>query len=175
MSSSKIQNDFINCYNEIHTFHTNLLDKKKIALHEPSDEVSDSYREKAERSLEAAKLLQENKFFEESISLSYYAMYREITAVLRKTGIKCENHSATIIIAKELFNIDDREISSAKEERVNKQYYTDENVTMHDANELIDEAERFIARVDLFIEHMNNENKKEYRKEFEKKYSFNKQ
>ena len=85
-------------------------------------------------------------------------------------GIKCENHAATIILLKELFGIDNKSISSAKTERIDKQYYTDFVVRNNDVTELISIAESFIGGVDLFVDKITEEEKKHYLKEFKKAY-----
>ena len=104
-------------------FLAKLFDEGKLQLVNPSEEIKDSYIKKSESNLISAKILLENNKLEESVSLVYYSMYHMLTALLFKVGIKCENHSASIILLKELFSIDNSGIFFAKKERVDKQYY----------------------------------------------------
>jgi uncharacterized protein (UPF0332 family) len=91
-----------------------------------------------------------------------------LTALLFKIGIKCENHSASIILLKDLFGIDNKDIFSAKKERIDKQYYTDFKITKQDIVESIESAERFNKGLIDFISKLNNQDIKEYREKLMK-------
>jgi len=143
-----------------------LFDEGKLQLVNPSEEIKDSYIKKSESNLISAKILLENNKLEESVSLVYYSMYHILTALLFKVGIKCENHSASIILLKELFSIDNSGIFFAKEERVDKQYYTDFNITKQEILEAIRIAENFNKRLLDFISKLDNQKIKEYREKF---------
>lgn len=94
-----------------------LVSEEKILLAEESKEISESYNQKSENSLKAAKLLLKNNLLEESTSMTYYSMYHKASSLFALTGIKCENHSATIILLKKLFRIDNTKISFAKKRK----------------------------------------------------------
>lgn len=143
-------------------FMRRLVGEKKIQLVESSEDISQSYTKKSENSLKAAKLLLENDLYEESVSMSYYSMFHKTMAVLRVIGIKCENHSAAIILLKEIFGIDNEDIKFAKEERVDKQYYTDADVTRVETKRLVESAEKFIAEVDFFLDGLDENSKRIY-------------
>lgn len=151
-------------------FIQKLVEEGKITIEEENDEVSQSYSQKAENSLKAAKILFEQQLLEESTSMSYYAMFHKATALFRLLGIKCENHAATILLLKQLFAIDNKDISFAKNERIDKQYYTDFVITQSDAKDLIDKAEQFIANLDLFLEKQTERNRKNYKQIFKQAY-----
>jgi len=136
----------------------------KLLLVEPSDDIKDAYLKKSESSLSSAKILQEKDKLEESISLAYYSMYYITLALFFKAGIKCENHSATIILLKKIFGIDNSHISFAKRERVDKQYYVDFHITKKDVKDLIRIAEKYSAMIYDFIERLNTEKIEDYRK-----------
>lgn len=119
----------------------------KLELINPSTEISDAYVKKSASYLLSAKLLLENERVEESISMAYYNMYYLLLALLIKTGIKSENHTASIILLKEIYSIDNKKISFAKKERVDKQYYIDFKINKSDAEELIKVAEKFNAEL----------------------------
>ncbi len=93
-------------------------------------------------------------------------MYHVLTALLFRTGIKSENHSASIILLKRVFGIDNSEISYSKKERVDKQYYVDFKITRAEVNDAVKKAEEFNSRLTDFISRLTNEDKKAYRKKF---------
>ena len=104
------------------SFLIKLKKEGKLKAVEPGEEIKESYQQKSRNSLKSAQILLQNRQIEDAVPLAYYSMYYVLTALLFKVGIKCENHSASIIILKELFRIDDSAISFAKTERVDKQY-----------------------------------------------------
>ena len=143
-----------------------LIKENKLKLVESSEEIKDSYLEKSQSNLDSAKILLENNKLEESVSLTYYSMYNIATSLFFKTGIKCENHSALIILLKEIFEIDNSSISYAKKERIDKQYYADFEITKEEVNEAIKSAEDFSSILIDFISKMNNSDIEEYREKF---------
>ncbi len=149
---------------------TNFLKKlrkqRKLELVESSEELKQSYIIKSESNLASAKILLNNDKFEESVGLAYYSMYHLLTALLFKIGIKSENHSASIILLKNLFNYDNKEIFDAKKERIDKQYYVDFVVTKEEVKDTISKAEIFNSKLIDFISKINNEDIKIYRKGF---------
>jgi uncharacterized protein (UPF0332 family) len=152
-------------------FIESLIAEGKIKIVGPSEDVADSYSKKSSNSLRAAKILIEQNLAEEAISMAYYAMYHKVTSIFHITGIKCENHSATIILLTELFGVDNKDISFAKNERVDKQYYTDIELTIEEARTLIRLAESFLDVVELFLDNLTQERKKEYLADFKKSYA----
>ena len=118
--------------------------------------------------MESAIILLDNEQIDDAVSLTYYSMYNMLTALLRKTGIKCENHMRSIIILKELFNLDNYKILSAKTERVDKQYYVDFKVTREQVEKMIEEAKEFNSLLYSFIEKMTSKEVSKYRDELNK-------
>lgn len=51
---------------------------------------------RAERSLEAARLLNDHEYYPEAVSRAYYAMFYAATALLHSEGITVSKHSAVI-------------------------------------------------------------------------------
>jgi len=145
----------------------NFLDKLKkegkLELVEPSEEMKISYLQKAENCLKSAKLLFQNQLYENSTSEAYYCMYNSLLALLFKTGIKSENHSASIIILKKLFRADALYdiISLAKEERIDKQYYVESRqivkATKESCNDMVIKSEDFLIKTKLLISQLNNQ------------------
>jgi uncharacterized protein (UPF0332 family) len=97
-------------------------------------------------------------------------MYNSILALLFKIGIKSENHSASILLIKKLFEREDlfKIISFAKKERIDKQYYVSlENVlTKESAFELLKESEKFFIHIKLMINNFKEENVRGLRNKF---------
>ena len=91
--------------------------------------------------------------------MSYYAMYNSLVALLFRMGIKCENHSASIVLFKKLFGRTDlfKTISFAKKERIDKQYYVDFTMTRGSAKDLIKKSEDFLTEIKLMIKNIKNE------------------
>ena len=83
--------------------------------------------------------------------MSYYARYNLLLALLFKAGIKCENHSGSILLLKLLFEKSElyKIISDAKKERIDKQYYViteKDEITGNIAEELLTDAEGFLLK-----------------------------
>lgn len=144
-------------------FLTSLFKKDVLEIVEPSEEIKESYIKKSENSMISAKILLKNEQLENSIALSYYGMYNMLTALLFKTGIKCENHNGAIMILKEVFDFDNQDILNAKKERVDKQYYTDFYITREDVIDAIKNAEIFNNKLIDFISRVNNKDIQNYR------------
>ncbi len=125
-------------------FFNRLQEEGKLQLVPPSEEIMTSYLKK-------------------SVSLTYYSMYYMLISLFFRVGIKCENHSAGIILLKELFSIDNSLISYAKKERIDKQYYVDFKIMKEEVEELIEAAEIFNSKILDFIEKLNSEKIAEFR------------
>lgn len=149
---------------------TNFLNKLnkegKLEIVEPSEEMKESYILKSESNIVSSKILLNNNKLEESVGLAYYSMYHLLTALLFKAGIKSENHSASIILLKEVYGQDNKDIFEAKAERLDKQYYVDFVITKKDVEDTIKKAEIFNSKMIDFISKVNNEDIKNYRKRF---------
>src|SRR5665647_921994 len=104
-------------------FLKRLHEEAVLQLVAPSDEMKSAYLKKAESNLISARLLLDNDLFEKSVSMAYYSMYYSVLALFFATGIKCENHTAAIILLKKVFSIDNTDLEHAKTERIDKQYY----------------------------------------------------
>lgn len=150
------------------SFLSKLRKEGKLELVEPSEEICVSYLEKADSCLKSAKLLLGNSLYENSISMSYYAMYNSLTALLFKTGIKCENHAGSILLFKKLFGRIDlfKIVSFAKEERIDKQYYVDFTITKESAQDLLRKAEEFLVKMKLLIKDLKTEEIEKLRERF---------
>ena len=91
-------------------------------------------------------------------------MYYTLLALFFKVGIKCENHTAAIMLLKDVFEIKNKDIYFAKKERVDKQYYVDFKVTEKEVITSIEIAEDFDKKLFDFIESLNNDKIENFRK-----------
>ncbi|MFQ6087526.1 MAG: HEPN domain-containing protein [Candidatus Methanofastidiosia archaeon] len=149
-------------------FFTKLHEEGKLQIVDSSEEIEKAYLKKSESFLISAKLLINNDRLEESVSMTYYSMYYMLLALLFRVGIKCENHSASIILLEKIFNIDNSEISSAKKERIDKQYYIDFSITKKEVEELIKKSEIFNSKILSFIRKLNSEKIVKFRMKMKK-------
>ena len=149
-------------------FLAKLKKEGKLKIVESSEEVKESYLEKSESNLISAKLLLDNDRLEEAVYLAYYSMYNSLLALLFRIGIKSENHAASIILLRKLFNIDNSDISFAKSERVDKQYYVDFHITRDEVEDLIEKVEDFNKEILDFLSKLTNEKIKVYQEKFKK-------
>ncbi|KUG15738.1 hypothetical protein ASZ90_014605 [hydrocarbon metagenome] len=95
--------------------------------------------------------------------MAYYSMYHAVMALFFRTGIKCENHSAAIILVKEVYEIDNTPLSEAKRERIEMQYYVENAATRMEMEDLMKSTELFNAHLLHFIDHLSNEKITKYR------------
>ena len=149
------------------SFLARLRKNEVIGLVEPSEEIKQSYIDKSASNIDSAKILLKNNKLEESIALSYYSMYHLVTSLFFKTGLKSENHNATIQILKDIFGIDNKEISLAKKERLDKQYYFNFKISKEEVAEAIKKAEIFNRFMYDFISKITNEEIRKAREKFE--------
>lgn len=137
-----------------------------LQLVAPSGEMKTAYLKKSESHLTSARLLLDNDLFEQSVSMAYYSMYYSVLALFFATGIKCENHTAAIILLKEVFAINNADLEYAKTERVDKQYYVTSAPVRDDVVALIRTAESFNAELLDVIDRLTNDKIEKFRKKF---------
>lgn len=147
-------------------FLAKLTKQRKLELVEPSEEMKHAYMAKSESNLISAKILLESGRLEEAVYLAYYSMYNMLTALLLRVGIKCENHTASIMLLKEIFDVDNSSIIKAKDERVDTQYYVDFVITGEEVKSIISIAEIFNKTMPDFISKLNSSSVETYRKRF---------
>ena len=153
-------------------FLNKLKKEKKLELVEPSEDICNSYSDKSTNCLKSAKLLLQNNLYENSVGMSYYAMYNQLTALLFRIGIKCENHAGSILLLKILFGEEElfKIISDAKKERIDKQYYVTtekDEIPKEIAVELLNSAEDFVLKMKVVIKNLNGDTIDQLRGKFE--------
>lgn len=148
-------------------FIKKLHKEKALQLVAPSVEIKTAYLRKSESFLASARLLLDNGRFEESVSMAYYSMYYSVLALFFAIGIKCENHTAAIILLDDVFGIDSSAIESAKTERIDKQYYVTSAPVRDDVVDLIKAAESFDADLLEVIDRLTTDKREAFRKKLE--------
>jgi len=93
----------------------------------------------------------------------YYAEYYAIYSFLQKIGIKCENHSCSILAVGFLLGKDKiRVIDEHKDKRIDAQYY----IKVDQENKIkamLAEAQNFISSFDELVSNISDKEIKEYR------------
>lgn len=107
--------------------------------------------EKAARSLQAARLLNEEGLAEFAVSRAYYAMFYIAEAFLEGEGLSFSRHSAVIAAFGQQFARTGRiptelhrYLIAAEQSRIRADYNIEPNLTQADANQLIARAEQFL-------------------------------
>jgi uncharacterized protein (UPF0332 family) len=144
--------------------YTTLVKQKKIQLIQPNNNISKAYQEKSSKSLKSARVTADIESYEDSVALSYYSMYYSTLSLFYKIGVKCENHTAVIMLLHQIFQIDNAPLKEAKKERIDKQYYTDNTIAKKDVREAIGKAEEFIAHITDFTQRLNQKKREMYQK-----------
>jgi uncharacterized protein (UPF0332 family) len=137
-----------------------------LTLVDPSGEMKSAYLKKSDSHLTSARLLLDNDLFEQSVSMAYYSMYYSALALFFAAGIKCENHTAAIILLREVFSIDSTDLEHAKTERIDKQYYITSAPIRDEVVMLIRTAESFNAVLLDAIDRLTGEKIGKARKKF---------
>ncbi len=143
-----------------------LFKERKLELVEPSEEIKQAYISKSESNLISSKILLSNGRLEEAVYLAYYSMYNMLTALLFRIGIKCENHTASIMLLKEIFDMDNSDILKAKDARIDTQYYVDSVITADEVKDTLVRAEQFRKCLLDFISKLNSNSVENYRRSF---------
>ncbi|NOQ37879.1 HEPN domain-containing protein [archaeon] len=144
-------------------FLIKLKKEKKLELVGPSVEIQKSYSIKSDNCLRSAKILFDSDLYENSVSEAYYAMYNASLSLFFQCGIKCENHTATIILLEELFKLSDlkKNLETAKKERIDKQYHVSDKknfeITKDAAKSMIQGAEDFILNLYAYMGRLSND------------------
>src|SRR3989338_9866800 len=170
MLSSEEQRNFMKKLN----FLNKLKSEGTLKIVEISDEISEAYLIKSEKCIRVAKLAFNAEIYENAVSEAYYSIYNTATALFYKCGIKCENHSAAVILIKQIFDLDNLHaiFSEFKKDRIDNQYYTPminaEPITKEKCEERLKTAQKFNAELRAHIEKLTLEDVRKIRKDFQK-------
>lgn len=146
-------------------FLIKLKKQGKIELVEPNEEIKNSYLNDSDSYLISSKILLDKDKIKESTQLSYFSIYYSILALLSKIGVKCENHLGSILLLKEIFDIDNSFALMFQKKRV-ETYYPHFELEKQNLSDLIGEAEFFRKNIFDFLSKINSEKIKNYRNKF---------
>ena len=143
-------------------FLARLREERRLERGDPSPEISASYLKKSADCLKASKILFREGLYENAIGEAYFSMYDAALSLLFYCGIKCENHSAAMILLKELFKLErlSASLSFAKRERIDKQYYVADKSSAlalkNSSFSLIRRSEEFILEARAYMERLTS-------------------
>ena len=147
-----------------------LKQEGKLETVDPSHEISQAYLIKSEKCTIAAKAVFNAGVYENAVSEAYYSMYNTVLALFFYCGIKCENHSASAILLRDVFRLTALHpvFSKFKTDRIDNQYYLTpekaEPLSKEDCRKMLDIAERFNADLLFFLKKITIEERKRIRK-----------
>lgn len=137
--------------------------KEGLKIAEPNERLSKSYLENAKSSLlRAEKDLSDGDLLWATVTI-YYTEYYALYSFLQRIGIKCENHSCSILAVNFLLGEDKvRTINEHKEKRIDAQYYM--KIDKEDkVKEMLKEAKIFVSYFDELVLNLSNKEIEEYR------------
>ena len=153
------------------SFLDKLKGERTLETVEPSEEISKSYLIKSEKCSQVAKLAFGAGIYENAVSEAYYSIYNAVTALFCKCGIKCENHSAAVILIGDLFRLAElhKIFFEFKKDRIDNQYYIcaldTEPITKERCDERLKTAQRLRAELRAYMERLTLEDIERVRKE----------
>lgn len=137
------------------------LKEDQISLQSPNEKLAENYLSKARKALEVANLLEDNEYYDWTVTASYYARYFALTALLRRCGLDVKNHACAITLLEFAF-VDEGELSKdllqsiqqGKRNRVEKQYGITETTEAVAAKER-ERAVDFVTELTGYLEGMS--------------------
>ena len=142
--------------------------KDGLKIVKPNERLSKSYLEQAKSSLLWAQKNFEDKDLLWTTVAIYYAEYYALYSFLQRIGVKCENHSCSILAVSFLLGEDKTKIiNEHKDKRIDAQYY----MKVDQENKvkiMITEAQNFISEFDELVSSLSDKEIKEYRDKISK-------
>lgn len=142
--------------------------KDGLKVLEPNERLSKSYLEQAKSSLlRAEKDLNDGDLLWSTVAI-YYAEYYALYSFLQRIGIKCENHTCSILAATFLLGEDKtKTINRHKDKRIDAQYYmkVDQEAKIR---LMLQEAKTFVSSFDEIVSNLSEEEIKLHIKKIEK-------
>ncbi len=128
-----------------------------ISLTAPNESLASAYLKKAEEALETMQTITAHDW---RITTAYYAMYFSLYAVLTRIGIRCENHSCTILLMERLLSdhftpAEAALVEKARGARVDAQYYVSREIPDLFCDELILAAPRYLVKCTGIVDGMS--------------------
>jgi len=137
--------------------------KEGLKITQPNERLSNSYLEEAKSSLlRAEKNFQEEDFLWTTVVI-YYAEYYSLYSFLQRIGIKCENHSCSILAAANLLGEEKTKIiNEHKGKRIDAQYYM-KTGKKEQVEKMLQEAKLFVAAFDELVPNLSEKDIESYR------------
>jgi len=137
--------------------------KEGLRMVEPNERLSKSYLEHAKSSLLRAKKDFEDKDLLWTTVTIYYAEYYALYSFLQRIGVKCENHSCSILAVSLILGTEKTKIiDEHKNKRIDAQYYMKVDQESK-VKIMLTEAQNFISKFDGLVSDLSDEEIKEYR------------
>jgi uncharacterized protein (UPF0332 family) len=142
--------------------------KDGLRLVDPNERLSKSYLEQAKLSLlRAEKDLNDNDLLWSTVAI-YYAEYYALYSFLQRIGVKCENHTCSILAVTFLLGNDKTNIiNQHKDKRIDAQYYMKVDQE-NKLRKMLQEAKVFVSNFDELVSTLSDEEIKKYREKISK-------
>ncbi len=142
--------------------------KNGLEIKEPNEELAKSYLKEAKLSLERAeKNLNDGDLLWASV-VNYYADYYALYSFLQRIGVKCENHSCSILATKFLLGEDKVKIvDQHMDKRIDAQYYMKVGKN-EEVKQMLQEGKEFVSIFDEFVLNLSKEEINSYRENLKK-------
>ena len=141
--------------------------KDGLRIVEPNDRLARSYLEEAKLSLERAEKNFRDGDLLWTTVVVYYAEYYALYSFLQRLGIKCENHSCSILAVTSLLGEDKTKIiNQHKDKRIDAQYHMKID-KKEQINQMLQEAKIFISIFDQLVSNTNEKEINSYRTHLE--------
>jgi uncharacterized protein (UPF0332 family) len=137
-----------------------LKQKRGIRITEPNQNLTKAYLKKAISALNTMTATLQIKEADWTATTAYYARYFALYALLMKIGIKSEIHECTINLAQILANHKIlhqnivNEITEAKQERIDTQYYVTTEQNLKEIRKNAEKARKFVLEIEQSIENI---------------------
>ena len=129
--------------------------KDGLRIVEPNERLSKSYLEQAKSSLlRAEKDLNDNDLLWATVAI-YYAEYYALYSFLQRIGVKCENHTCSILAVSFLLGDEKTNtINKHKGKRIDAQYYmkVDQEIKVR---VMLQEAKVFVSNFDEVVSNLS--------------------
>ena len=137
--------------------------KGGLRIAEPNERLCKSYLEQAKSSLlRAEKDLNEGDLLWATVAI-YYAEYYALYSFLQRIGIKCENHSCSILAVTFLLGEDKTKIiNDHKDKRIDAQYYMKVGKE-NEVGKMLQEAKTFVSIFDELVSNLQQKDVDSYR------------
>ncbi len=136
--------------------------KEGLKIVEPNERLSKSYFEQAKSSLSRAEKDLDDKDFLWATVAIYYSEYYVLYSFLQRIGIKCENHTCSILTADLLLREEKtKTINLHKGKRLDAQYYM--KVEQEEKiREMLKDAKIFVSKFDNLVSNLSDKEIKNY-------------